>query len=182
MGRKNALGAHLTGEMWDTVWQAKGYGPVSVFVEAHPELNLTAGQVSNIWTGQTRRPGWIQEKTMVRRYNSPDTRGSRCGLSVVEQVHLYDAQDGRCFLGDHPVGFEETYVEHDHAHLTCNGKGCPDCVRGLACGTCNSGIGMFKDDPDRMRIVADNLERAIKKTRAKWQSAAVADDPSPLAA
>jgi hypothetical protein len=173
MGRKNSLGVHLTGHAWDTVWSARGYGPASAFAEAHPELELTPSQVGRIWNGQTRRPGWIQERTTARRptlvpCTSVDALRNRCGLTTVEQVRLYDAQGGTCFLGEHPIAFADARMEHDHTHAECDGKGCPACVRGLACSNCNLGIGYFQDDPDRMRVAATNLEIAIKKTRASW--------------
>lgn len=41
------------------------------------------------------------------------------------------------------------------------------CRRGLACTRCNLLIGMADDDPDLLRLIADNLESAIEACRAR---------------
>jgi hypothetical protein len=57
-------------------------------------------------------------------------------------------------------------VHIDHDHSCCRGKkSCGTCVRGLACGDCNTGVGLFGDDPERMRRVADSLEMANRRLR-----------------
>jgi hypothetical protein len=59
----------------------------------------------------------------------------------------YELQGGLCACGD-PLGAKWVI---DHSHET--GR-----VRGLLHGSCNRGIGMFKDDPAKLRRMADWLE------------------------
>lgn len=58
------------------------------------------------------------------------------GLDPVSFDNMFLAQNGKC--GVCKVVLLEPAIDHDH--LT--GK-----VRGLLCSTCNSGIGLLKDDP-----------------------------------
>jgi hypothetical protein len=49
-------------------------------------------------------------------------------------------------------------IDHDHKH--CPGAtGCPECIRGILCGRCNHAAGNVFDDPDRLRTLAEYLER-----------------------
>lgn len=69
------------------------------------------------------------------------------GLTEAQYDEMYEAQDGSCAIcratqgrrkeKDHPL-----LVDHCHA----TGK-----VRGLLCQPCNSALGMFEDNTERMR-------------------------------
>jgi hypothetical protein len=75
---------------------------------------------------------------------------------------FWDAQDGKCYLcGDELRAGKERGVHLDHDHK-CHplARSCAVCRRGLACPGCNALIGHAKDDPARLRRIADNLERA----------------------
>lgn len=61
------------------------------------------------------------------------------------------------------------YIDHDHD--CCKPRdghsfSCGYCRRGLACRSCNTGIALFGEDPQLLRLVADNLERAQVITKA----------------
>ena len=63
---------------------------------------------------------------------------------------MRDSQNGRCAIckTDSPGGKGNWHL--DHCHDSKN-------VRGLLCGTCNVGLGMFKDNPLLLAAAADYL-------------------------
>lgn len=78
----------------------------------------------------------------------------RYGLTSECVVDMYRKQAGRCGICDVPIDIHELgFTEHKPAcidHLHDSGH-----IRGLLCGECNKGLGMFQDS----RVV---LEQAIK--------------------
>jgi hypothetical protein len=74
---------------------------------------------------------------LVRRY----------GISAAEAVNMAEAQANLCPICRHPLP-ERHHVDHDHA----DGR-----VRGLLCFTCNSGLGNFSDDVERLERAAAYL-------------------------
>lgn len=111
---------------------------------------------------------------------------SEYGLSPERLEEILVAQDGCCYLCGEPLDLEakgngKFHIDHDHS--CCRGrKSCGSCVRGLACKKCNTGIGMFGDDPERMRRVADNLEMATRRLRDHRPGAAANPRPGHEAA
>lgn len=82
----------------------------------------------------------------------------------------YDAQLAVQDLGCAICGSEvprsgRTYFAIDHDHSCCkgspreNGGLCGECNRGLLCDWCNRGMGLFQDDPERLRKAAEYLEK-----------------------
>jgi len=81
---------------------------------------------------------------------------ARCyGLSRDDYDALLALQGGVCAIcsKNRPLGV-------DHCHLFNE-------VRGLLCNKCNLGLGMFDDDPDRLRAAADYLERSRRAPLSK---------------
>ena len=90
------------------------------------------------------------------------------GLTPERWREMFVAQGGCCYLCGEPLDTERKHgINIDHDHACCRSRrSCGSCVRGLACHGCNSGIGNFGDDPERLRRVADNLEMANRRLRS----------------
>lgn len=52
----------------------------------------------------------------------------------------------RCEICDIEVDLDSMRIDHDHACCP-SGSYCKNCVRGVLCNGCNSGLGMFLDSP-----------------------------------
>lgn len=81
-------------------------------------------------------------------------RAKRRGISVETYLAMEREQGGVCLICK---GNTNRRLAIDHDHETGE-------VRGLLCGKCNTGIGQFDEDPDRMRAAIAYLEeRAVRK-------------------
>lgn len=94
-------------------------------------------------------------------------RKNRRGLTEDAFLTLLAAQDGRCANpGCETILVEGKALHLDHDHACCPGaKSCGKCIRGLLCNRCNLGVGLFYNDPDRLRGMAQYLENYAAKTQ-----------------
>ncbi len=91
-----------------------------------------------------------EEHKEQRRANARRTHLMRTyGLSIEIYEFLTAIQGGRCAACDRPS--DDLHVDHEHG----TGR-----VRGLLCGSCNRGIGLLGDDPDRLESAAAYLRRS----------------------
>lgn len=101
-----------------------------------------------------------QARESSRRWREANV--NRHGMSRVEWLEIIDRQGGCCYLCSEPLDLVTPRKVHvDHDHRCCPGnRSCRYCRRGVACHACNSAIGILRDDPARLRRIADNLEAA----------------------
>ena len=81
-------------------------------------------------------------------------------LSLERYREILAAQDGKCAIcaADHPADIRARRFHVDHDHKCCPGrKSCGQCVRGLLCRACNTALGNFQDDIDRLMSAAAYL-------------------------
>jgi hypothetical protein len=105
-----------------------------------------------------------RERWPTREYNTKH----RCDWDEVF-AQFWNAQDGKCYLCGDPLDrnkFKGIHLDHDHSCCRL-GRSCEKCRRGLACMSCNNLIGLAKDDPDRLRHIASNLEIANALVRQR---------------
>lgn len=98
-----------------------------------------------------------QEDPLGRRYCGGNcqrqaARARSYGLSIAEYRAIRDAHGGQCAICR---STDRLVIDHDHDRGS---------VRGLLCGPCNVGIGMFGDDPRRLAAAIAYLDGA----RGKW--------------
>lgn len=107
----------------------------------------------------------------ARRRNDPlmqpiyarSSKFLRYGITVETYLEMLEQQSGVCKIcrGANKNGFD---LAVDHDHRCCPGKGsCGECVRGLLCRKCNSGIGLLADSPEVFRMAAAYLEATNEK-------------------
>lgn len=77
------------------------------------------------------------KNALVRKY----------GISDEQRKAQSEAQGGKCAICG-----EKTDLHVDHCHSKNR-------VRGMLCGRCNRGIGMFEDEPNRLRMAVEYLEK-----------------------
>jgi hypothetical protein len=104
--------------------------------------------------------------TCIRaRQRSPSYRPPRAlttrlrlyGLSEPDYVALLLSQQNACAICRQPCKRHD-FLSIDHDHSTGS-------VRGLLCNACNTGLGMFQDDPARLHAAASYVSAYVRKTK-----------------
>ena len=103
-----------------------------------------------------RQRAWAAAHPERERADNRTQRLRRYGLTHAQYDGMLEAQGGVCGL----CGKVETHrgrngevsrLAVDHDHVTGS-------VRALLCHSCNTGIGLFLDDPALLRLAADYIE------------------------
>lgn len=74
----------------------------------------------------------------------------------------WNKQHGMCYLCGEELSrrLRESHIDHDHSCCPVN-KSCWNCRRGIVHGQCNQIVGLAKENPEKLRRIADQLERAM---------------------
>ena len=89
--------------------------------------------------------------TRARRVTRAATLVRDYGITSEQYAEMLAKQKGVCAICHGPPTRGDRHFSVDHCHLT--GR-----VRALLCSGCNTGIGMFLDDPELLRRAVAYLE------------------------
>jgi hypothetical protein len=79
------------------------------------------------------------------------------GLSPDRYLLLYEAQDGECAICRRPEPKQKLCVDHNHETKS---------IRGLLCSRCNTGVGLFLENPRLLLLAAGYLLSARERRAA----------------
>ena len=85
----------------------------------------------------TRRKSWLKTKY---------------GITPEQFDEMVERQGNRCALCKQPQSDHARYLDVDHCHTTQR-------VRGLLCRSCNTAIGLFREDPELFAAAAEYLRQ-----------------------
>lgn len=129
---------------------------VRSFALCHPtRLDMGGGRCKSCYLKHRYRTDGGARKTQMAAYirAHPDLvaairRKHKYGISEQDWWRLYEKQKGRCAICGRKQSPREINVDHCHKRLH---------VRGLLCGHCNKGLGLFFDRPDLLQRAHDYL-------------------------
>jgi len=112
--------------------------------------------------------GWTTTETGKKSTESASLKW-RTGLTPEEVERLIIAQNSLCALCKSPLDLSKPYlkehsptIDHKHDEKCCKGtRSCAKCRRGIVHRNCKSGLGMFEDDPVKLRLAAEYLEKYL---------------------
>lgn len=108
----------------------------------------------------------LQNKEWMREYQKKWRSKKGTGFTFAEYNEAFLAQGGCCAICNIHVSVLTSKLHADHDHRT----GQP---RQLLCRMCNTGLGMFRDNPERMRFAAAYVERFSASAGEHAQGATV---------
>lgn len=94
------------------------------------------------------------------RASIPEHAKEKNNLTQEQYYSFIDGQEGVCAICARPVSGKEKRLSVDHDHKT-------GMVRGLLCKRCNTGLGMFLDDPEALRAAAHYIEMSTMMHRVR---------------
>lgn len=150
----------------------------------NPECRKAADAARNAYrAGVNRERSRAYQRSLPYEARQANNLHASHGITPAQKQAMLDAQAGRCYLCGDPLAYDEAVIDHDHRccqDVTTTGTqrttSCRYCRRGLACGSCNTLVGMARDDPERLRRIAVSLAAAVAAATAR-----LADKPRQLA-
>lgn len=123
---------------------------------------------------------WLPIEAFNPSTHTSDLLSSRCRRCHVDAQHglmpdrrreFLDQQNGHCAICDfvftlHGAADRRTTYQVDHDHSCCPGSySCGDCIRGLVCAKCNTGLGNFRENE---QFLANAIRYVQRNKQTVW--------------
>ncbi len=120
------------------------------FMELHPGYRKTPDmrEYASKWRKENA------ERIKQYRKSHPDKRKTRRRVAVPDFDSILKSQDYKCAICKVEDSELNRVLSVDHDHST--GK-----IRGLLCHHCNTGLGLFRDNPELLRRAISYLETSV---------------------
>jgi hypothetical protein len=93
----------------------------------------------------------------ITKNNSERNRFRKHGITKEYFQEMVEQQGNCCAICEKPGTWETLVVDHDHA--CCDSQfSCGNCVRGGLCRTCNTVLGLLKEDESRIMSVLSYIK------------------------
>lgn len=89
----------------------------------------------------------------------------RHGITEDQYNQLISLHNGMCHLC---LSRPATVIDHDHN--CCNHRSCGKCVRGVLCTSCNTAIGMLKENLETIHRIEEYVSRRIGEQASRHSS------------
>jgi hypothetical protein len=111
--------------------------------EEHPRKSTNKDcERATVWNAKNKK------RRRMQKCNQKDyLRSTRYGLTPEDYKKMYEDQNGKCALPS--CSGDAEFVDHDHETSK---------VRRLLCRLCNSGLGFFRDNPNRLLEAVEYLK------------------------
>lgn len=109
---------------------------------------------------------WLPEDKFYTSSRFPGGLANHCkmchrakshGTTTFALMKLLSDQGGLCAACFSEIEMLSACIDHDHSCCPSE-KSCGKCIRGLLCGKCNSGLGFFDDNPQKLIDAAEYLK------------------------
>jgi len=136
-------------------WRQKNRSHHLNYMKEYRELNKEKIQAAN----KKRGSEWYKKNKDRHKITAraSDLKSYWPELSRAARLERYDsmriAQDYKCKICQKPESELTIALSVDHCHKTNK-------IRGLLCGNCNRGLGMFFDNPDLLRAATDYVDHS----------------------
>jgi len=93
----------------------------------------------------------------VKKIGYDPRRFKRHHITKEDYDKLLSKYDGKCWICK---DLKAVHIDHDHTCCNNDSYSCGNCIRGVLCSNCNTGIGLLKDSPKLIKSALKYLSIA----------------------